>query len=150
MDSVRQTSGVTVRAILGYVRTTGGPEAVSRTLALAGALESPETYDDTRRWWSWEFKIRLFESAAIVLDDPDVGRKIGLGIIEHAVGTPLILALSLIGGPTHLLTWGRRDNSNACGAGVRPAPVPAPRREAGIQPGAVACSARSAEGIAVL
>jgi diguanylate cyclase (GGDEF)-like protein len=103
MDSVRQTSGVTVRAILGYVRTTGGPEAVSRTLALAGAAESPETYEDTRRWWSWEFKIRLFESAAIVLDDPDVGRKIGLGIIEHAVGTPLILALSLIGGPTHLL-----------------------------------------------
>ncbi|MFG3700259.1 RNA-guided endonuclease InsQ/TnpB family protein [Micromonospora sp. NPDC047620] len=50
----------------------------------------------------------------------------------------------------NVLAQGRWDNSNACGAQVRPAPVPAPRREAGIHPGAARCSTRSAEGILVL
>ncbi|MGC9668533.1 diguanylate cyclase domain-containing protein [Planosporangium sp. 12N6] len=103
MDSIRQTSGVTIRAILRHVRATGGPEAVARTLALAGATEDPESYDDARRWWSWDFKIRLFESAATALNDPDVARKVGLTILEHTVGTPLILALSVVGGPTQLM-----------------------------------------------
>jgi diguanylate cyclase (GGDEF)-like protein len=103
MDSVRETSGVTIRATLGYIRATGGPEAVDRALALAGATESPETYDDTRRWWTWDFKIRLFEAAATVLDDPEAARKVGLALMENAVGTPLLLALSLIGGPTQLI-----------------------------------------------
>jgi putative transposase len=49
----------------------------------------------------------------------------------------------------NVLAQGRWDNSNACGAQVRPAPVPAPRREAGIHPDA-ACSTRSVEGISVL
>ncbi|MEV5768484.1 helix-turn-helix domain-containing protein [Micromonospora sp. NPDC052213] len=35
-----------------------------------------------------------------------------------------------------VLAQGRWDNSNACGAQVRPAPVPAQRREVGIRPGA--------------
>ncbi|MFG3702124.1 RNA-guided endonuclease InsQ/TnpB family protein [Micromonospora sp. NPDC047620] len=50
----------------------------------------------------------------------------------------------------NVLAQGRWDNSNACGAQVRPAPVPAQRREAGIHPGAARGSAHSAEGISVL
>ncbi|WP_203924882.1 RNA-guided endonuclease InsQ/TnpB family protein [Rugosimonospora africana] len=49
----------------------------------------------------------------------------------------------------NVLAQGRWDNSNACGAQVRPASVPAPRREAGIRLDA-ACSTRSVEGISVL
>jgi putative transposase len=49
----------------------------------------------------------------------------------------------------NVLAQGRRDNSNACGAQVRPASVSAPRREAGIHPDA-ARSTRSVEGISVL
>ncbi|MEH1053644.1 transposase [Micromonospora sp. CPCC 206171] len=49
----------------------------------------------------------------------------------------------------NVLAQGRWDNSNACGAQVRPAPVPAPREEAGIRPDA-ACSTRSVEGISAL
>ncbi|NJC72706.1 GGDEF domain-containing protein [Planosporangium thailandense] len=100
MGSVRETSGITVGAILGYVRTTGGPEAVTRTLVLAGAIESPEAYEDTRRWYTWDFKIRLFEAAAIVLDDPHVARNIGIAFLQNSVSSALILAMSLIGGPT--------------------------------------------------
>ena len=48
----------------------------------------------------------------------------------------------------NVLAQGRRDNSNACGARVGPAPVPAPRREAGIRPDA-ACSPRSVAGISI-
>jgi putative transposase len=49
----------------------------------------------------------------------------------------------------NVLAQGRWDNSNACGAQVSPALVPAPREEAGIRPDA-ACSTRSVEGISVL
>ncbi len=49
----------------------------------------------------------------------------------------------------NVLAQGRWDNSNACGAQVRPVAMPAPRREAGIHPNA-ACSTRSVEGISVL
>ncbi|WP_328418029.1 transposase [Micromonospora sp. NBC_00389] len=49
----------------------------------------------------------------------------------------------------NILAAGRAESLNACGAQVRPAPVPAPRREAGIHPHA-ACSTRSVEGISVL
>jgi putative transposase len=49
----------------------------------------------------------------------------------------------------NVLAQGRWDNLNACGAQVRPAPVSAPRREAGIRPDA-ACSTRSVEGTSAL
>jgi putative transposase len=49
----------------------------------------------------------------------------------------------------NVLAAGRAESLNACGAQVRPASLPAPRREAGIHPGA-ACSTRSVEGISVL
>ncbi|MEH0986118.1 RNA-guided endonuclease InsQ/TnpB family protein [Micromonospora sp. CPCC 205556] len=48
----------------------------------------------------------------------------------------------------NVLAQGRWDNSNACGAQVRPALVPAPREEAGIRPDA-ARSTRSVEGTSV-
>ncbi|MBQ0894626.1 transposase, partial [Micromonospora sp. U56] len=46
----------------------------------------------------------------------------------------------------NILAAGRAESLNACGAQVRPAPLPAPRREAGIRPDAVR-STRSVEGI---
>ncbi|MET7671824.1 RNA-guided endonuclease InsQ/TnpB family protein [Micromonospora luteifusca] len=48
----------------------------------------------------------------------------------------------------NILAAGRAESLNARGAQVRPAPVPAPREEAGIRPDA-ACSTRSVEGISV-
>jgi putative transposase len=48
----------------------------------------------------------------------------------------------------NVLAAGRAESLNACGAQVRPALVPAPRREAGIRQDA-ACSTRSVEGISV-
>ncbi|MGC9670804.1 RNA-guided endonuclease InsQ/TnpB family protein [Planosporangium sp. 12N6] len=49
----------------------------------------------------------------------------------------------------NVLAQGRGESLNACGARVGPAPVPAPRREAGIHSGATRCSARGAERIPV-
>ncbi|PZG15513.1 transposase [Micromonospora craterilacus] len=50
----------------------------------------------------------------------------------------------------NVLAAGRAERLNACGARVRPAPVPAPRREAGIHPNAARSTARTAEGIPTL
>ncbi|MEV4545052.1 RNA-guided endonuclease InsQ/TnpB family protein [Micromonospora echinaurantiaca] len=48
----------------------------------------------------------------------------------------------------NVLAAGRAESLNACGAQVRPAPLPAPRREAGIHPN-VARTARSVQGISI-
>ncbi|WP_446214185.1 RNA-guided endonuclease InsQ/TnpB family protein [Micromonospora sp. IBSANI012] len=49
----------------------------------------------------------------------------------------------------NVLAAGRAESLNACGAQVRPAPVPAPREEAGIRPRATPCSTRSTEAIPI-
>ncbi|SCF21773.1 putative transposase [Micromonospora purpureochromogenes] len=49
----------------------------------------------------------------------------------------------------NVLAAGRAESLNACGAQVRPAPMPAPRREAGIRPRVARCSTRNAEGTPV-
>ncbi|MFG3578205.1 RNA-guided endonuclease InsQ/TnpB family protein [Micromonospora chersina] len=49
----------------------------------------------------------------------------------------------------NILAAGRAESLNACGAQVRPASVPAQRREAGIRPDA-ACPTRSVQGISAL
>lgn len=48
----------------------------------------------------------------------------------------------------NVLAAGRAESLNACGAQMRPAPMPAPRRETGIHPDA-ACPTRSVEGISI-
>ncbi|MGN9806049.1 zinc ribbon domain-containing protein [Micromonospora sp. L32] len=50
----------------------------------------------------------------------------------------------------NVLAAGRAESLNACGAQVSPAPVPAPREEAGIHPPAARCSTRSTKGPPVL
>ncbi|GAA2613086.1 hypothetical protein GCM10010399_49970 [Dactylosporangium fulvum] len=103
MEQIRETAGVTLRAILRYVRARGGDTAVARTLELAGEHETPEVYDDPRRWWSYETKINVFSAAATVLSDETIGLQVGQSILSYTVNTPLRLGLLLLGGPAQLI-----------------------------------------------
>jgi diguanylate cyclase (GGDEF)-like protein len=109
MDSIggdmepRETSGVTVHAIVRHVADRGGARAVDRLLRRAGRTEDVDTFLDKRRWWSFETKISLFEAAADVLGDDDVSLRIAEAVLHHSVGAAERLALSLTGGPGRLL-----------------------------------------------
>ncbi len=103
MEQIRETAGVTLRAIVRYVRARGGDTAVAHVLNLAGEHEPPEAYDDARRWWSYETKINVFAAAAQALGDESVGLRVGQSILSYSVHTPLRLGLLLLGGPTQLI-----------------------------------------------
>ncbi|WP_433049616.1 diguanylate cyclase domain-containing protein [Dactylosporangium sp. CS-033363] len=100
---MRETAGVTLRAILRYVRARGGDGAVRLALQLAGETEPAEAYDDPRRWWSYQTKINVFDAAAKVLGDEGIGLHVGQSILSYSVNHPLRLGLLLLGGPSQLL-----------------------------------------------
>ncbi len=99
----RETSGITVHAILRFVEARGGEQAVRQVLERAGRPGDPGAYFDKRRWWSYETKIALFAAAADVLGDDDVGLRVAEAVLAHSVGTAERLALSMTGGPGRLL-----------------------------------------------
>ncbi|MGI5237133.1 diguanylate cyclase domain-containing protein [Dactylosporangium sp. CA-139066] len=103
MEPVRETAGITLRAIVRYVRARGGDAAVLRTLELAGEHEPVEAYDDPRRWWSYETKINVFAAAAKALGDESIAMQVGESILTYSVNTPLRLGLLLLGGPAQLI-----------------------------------------------
>jgi diguanylate cyclase (GGDEF)-like protein len=99
----RETSGVTVHAIVRYVADRGGAQAVNRLLERAGRSEDADAFLDKRRWWSYDTKIALFEAAADALGDDDVSLRVAEAVLHHSVGAAERLALSLTGGPGRLL-----------------------------------------------
>ncbi|MFI5914926.1 diguanylate cyclase domain-containing protein [Dactylosporangium sp. NPDC051541] len=117
METMRETAGVTLRAILRYVRARGGDGAVRLMLGLAGETEPPEAYDDARRWWSYATKVNVLEAAAKVLGDPAVGLHVGQSALSYNRNHPLRLGLLLLGGPAQLLkviaTTSARFNTTA-------------------------------------
>jgi diguanylate cyclase (GGDEF)-like protein len=99
----RETSGITVHAILRFVEERGGDQAVRQVLRRAVGSGDPGAYLDKRRWWSYDTKIRLFAAAADVLGVEDVGVRVAEAALAHSVGTAERLALSMTGGPARLL-----------------------------------------------
>jgi len=100
----RETSGVTVHAILRLVAADGGEQAVEQVLLRAGVrYEHLASYLDKRRWWSYDTKVCLFAAAAEVLGDDQVALRVAEAVLDHSVGAPERLALSLTGGPGRLL-----------------------------------------------
>src|SRR5437868_3831897 len=114
---MRETAGVTLRTIVRYAREQGGDVAVARLLALADATELPEVYEAPRRWWSRDFKIRMFEAAAVVFADDDIATKIGASVFDRTLGTPLRFSLSIAGGPSQVFRHVTKANRkfNTCG-----------------------------------
>ncbi|HET6531600.1 MAG TPA: sensor domain-containing diguanylate cyclase [Actinoplanes sp.] len=99
----RETSGVTVHAIVRHVAQRGGDEAVRQMLDRAGATADVAAYLDKRRWWSYDTKIALFAAAADVLGEDEIGLRVAEAVLAHSVGAAERLALSLTGGPARLL-----------------------------------------------
>jgi diguanylate cyclase (GGDEF)-like protein len=94
-----QTSGLTSRLILAYVEREGGRPAVDELLERVGLAEHEEQLRDENFWFNFATKIRLFEAAAEVLDDPDVALHIGGAAMQLNVAPGVKLALRAFGNP---------------------------------------------------
>ena len=95
----QETSGLTSRLILAYVERKGGRDAVEKVLAKCGLSEVEQDLLDERHWFSFATKVRLFEAAAEVLDDPHVTRNMGEIAIDLGVGEGLKMTLRALGSP---------------------------------------------------
>jgi diguanylate cyclase (GGDEF)-like protein len=110
-EQPRETAGLTIRLILEYVRRQTGESGVREVLSLAGETRPLEVLEDERVWSSYEAKIRLFEAAADVTGQPDVGRRVGEVVLDTAVGSTVRLLVGMFGSPTRLLKAITRTNS---------------------------------------
>jgi diguanylate cyclase (GGDEF)-like protein len=95
----RDSSNLTLSFIIGYVRTRAGDTAIEQLLDLAGEQRPLPELLDERRWSSQEQKIRLFEAAAELLDEPDIGRRVGEAVMEQRTSIPLRVVLRALGSP---------------------------------------------------
>ena len=95
----RDSSNLTMALIIAYVRDRGGDAAVGQLLAVAGETRPMEELLDEGRWSSYHQKIRLFEAAIAVLDDPATPRLVGATVLERQTGTAIRLMLRALGSP---------------------------------------------------
>ena len=97
----RETSGMTSKLVLGLCRAAGRPggrEGDPRAVRIRGP-RGTELRDESS-WFSFEAKIRLFEAAAEVLDDPRVMRHAGsVGTRDCPWAEGLKAALRTLGTP---------------------------------------------------
>jgi diguanylate cyclase (GGDEF)-like protein len=110
-EPVRDTSGVTTRVVVLYVREHGGDEAVRAMLEHAGETRSVEELLDEHGWSTYEQKIRLFHAAAEALGDPGAVRKIGQFMLRSRIALPLLVLLRALGSPEQVLRNVAKANS---------------------------------------
>jgi diguanylate cyclase (GGDEF)-like protein len=110
-EARRDTSGVTTRVVVLYVRQHGGDHAVAAMLEHAGETRSVDDLLDEHGWSSYEQKIRLFKAAVEVLGDPGAVRRIGRFMLRSRIALPLLVLLRALGSPEQVLRNVAKANS---------------------------------------
>ncbi len=102
-EEPRETSGLTVRLVVSYVRKVAGAEGVQELLRRAGLTRPLEALENEREWYSYDTKIALLRAASEITDQPDVGLQVGSHVFESTVGPSVRLMLSMFGSPAAVL-----------------------------------------------
>jgi diguanylate cyclase (GGDEF)-like protein len=102
---------VTSRLILAYVEREFGRKGVEEMLALAGMTDREAQLRDENSWFSFEEKIRLWDAAAAVTDDPSIALRVGECVLEFSVALTLKRALHALGSPDFVFRNVARANS---------------------------------------
>ena len=102
-EQPRETSGLTIRLIISYVRHRRGDAGVTRLLHLAGEERPLSVLENERVWSSYDAKVALLAAAAEVTGEPDVGIRIGRFVLESSIGASVRLVLGLVASPAALL-----------------------------------------------
>jgi diguanylate cyclase (GGDEF)-like protein len=94
----RETAATTTALIVGYVRRHGGAAAVTDLLARAAVPYTTDELEDPARWFSYATRIRLFEAAVEVLDDPDAAFAMGATALDD-LPPAIVLLVRALGSP---------------------------------------------------
>lgn len=99
MVGERETSGVTTQLILSYVEERRGPAAVDELLRLADVADTRDQLLDESHWCSYATRIRLFEAAVQVLEDPRCTYDMGATALRVGLSHSVVLVLRALGSP---------------------------------------------------
>lgn len=111
MSEPRETSGVTTRLIVTYIRTHHGDDGVRRLLRAAGETRPVAVLEDERSWSTYPEKIALFEAAEEVTGDPSVAWHIGASLLESRIAGSLRPVVRALGSPRQVLRSIARANA---------------------------------------
>ena len=104
-ETMRETSSVTTRTVLGYLRVHGGEEAVRAVVATAGLSENIGELEQAGHWVSYATRIRLFEAAVARLGDPHAMFEIGRSSVRQNVAPSVTLAMRALGSPAKIYRY---------------------------------------------
>ena len=96
-------SGALTSVIVRYVRARQGDQAVAEVLALAHETRAPAVLEDPTSWSTHEEAVALFEAAAQITSDPEIGRHVGEEMLRQHDGTEVAELLRSLGSPGELL-----------------------------------------------
>ena len=95
----RETASTTISLLLRHVRRHGGETAVVEVLNRAGVKQGSAMLEDASSWVSYDTRIRLFEAATAVLDDPNTMFAVGADAVTGDIQPVLVQLLSMLASP---------------------------------------------------
>lgn len=95
----RETSGVTNRLVMCYVRAHAGEEGVREVIKRAALPYTVDQLNDESHWTSYDERIRLFQATMDVLDSEDPMFEIGAEASRQGLQPQLALVLRSLGSP---------------------------------------------------
>ncbi|WP_166784264.1 putative bifunctional diguanylate cyclase/phosphodiesterase [Cryobacterium gelidum] len=95
----RETASTTISLLLRHVRRHGGETAVVEVLNRAGVKQGAAMLEDASSWVSYDTRIRLFEAATAVLDDPNTMFAVGADAVTGDIQPVLVQLLSMLASP---------------------------------------------------
>lgn len=98
-EEARETASTTTGLVVNYVRIHRGERCVGELLSRAGVPFTAEELEDPARWFSYDTRIRLFEAATEVFDDPATPFLIGATALESNLPPAIVLLIRAIGSP---------------------------------------------------
>ena len=104
-------SGVTTRLILAFVERELGRDAVTELLAKADLPASEQELRNEDSWFSFDFKIALWDAAAEITGDRCIAERVGGSALEFTVALGLKRALRALGSPDFVFRNVARANS---------------------------------------
>ena len=95
----RETASTTISLLLRHVRRQGGESAVVEVLNRAGVKQDAGVLEESSSWVSYDTRIRLFEAATAVLDDPNTMFAVGADAVTGDIQPVLVQLLSMLASP---------------------------------------------------
>ncbi len=97
--AIGQLSCSMASTLVRHLRATLGEDAVDEVIRLSGIEHDAAYLDDVSNWIWLDEAVALFEAAAAVTGDQNIGRRVGEETVRQHAGTPVATLLRSLGSP---------------------------------------------------